>query len=451
MEGELALPGKKKKRPPATGGNGTVTFEDGCARKELRLDAGRERVKRFRAEVEILNTLKENGPRIDRVVPILDYQLSDKPYWYTMPALDGHLECVVHEYRGDVRKTVRALLPVIYALEKLSERDPAIFHRDIKPGNILHAGNGDQRELWVSDFGCAFLADPEAHRHTLDFRAVGAVDYRAPEYAHGRVETVTASGDVFSIGKLLWHMVNGVPCEVFPYTLWHPPEYDLSRRFPDNPLVDRLNLIIWRCVEYEPSKRPSYSGLIEQLESLLTTREDPEEVSLRDKLARQESRIQLGAVEARAHARVVRNIALADLKNAQAQLQPELQGLDPWKALLGKPTETTDHGLRQATDGPGTDTIFATSIRGLKVYAILYGPRAKKAPEGGQFPFVEMAVLRRDGRNLRIEIWEGNDGNLLQQKSFGTDERQTKPYEGNAALTLFRAVLQAAANGEILT
>jgi serine/threonine protein kinase len=418
-------------------------------RKTLKKKPRRESVKRFKAEVEILKRIGEDDPPIDRVVPILKYDLSKKPYWYEMPRLDGDLEAVVHEYRGDVIGAVTSFLPVVRALEQLSKRDPPVFHRDIKPRNILYKGDGKRRELWLADFGCAHLADPQAHRHTLDFRAVGAVEYRAPEYAHGRVENVTESGDVFSIGKLLWHMVNGVPHEVFPYTLWYPARYDLALRFAGDPLASRLNLIIANCVQHDPSKRPSYNALIEQLENLLIASGEPEEVSLRDKLARREAYIQMAAEEARAHAGVLRNIALNDLRDAQSQLRPELQGLDPWKAFLGTPTETTDSRLRQVTDGAGTDIIWSANVRGLKAYAILYSHTVSTPPGGSQYPFVEMSIRPKNGQPLTVRIWEGAEGQILQQTNFGSDARQQRTYEGNAALPLFRAALEALADEEL--
>jgi hypothetical protein len=107
-----------------------------------------------------------------------------------------------------------------------------------------------------------------ADRMTAQTRAVGATFFRAPEYTHGRVEQVNFAGDVFSIGKLLWYMCNGVAGEVFPYTLWFPAQYNLLSRC-NAPSVGSLNIIIASCVSHEPTERINYVALMGAFQRLI--------------------------------------------------------------------------------------------------------------------------------------------------------------------------------------
>jgi serine/threonine protein kinase len=59
---------------------------------------------------------------------------------------------------------LRWLLPVINVLQELHNRNPAVIHRDIKPGNIILTP--DERAVLV-DFGLTRLYDPNSDSQTL--------------------------------------------------------------------------------------------------------------------------------------------------------------------------------------------------------------------------------------------------------------------------------------------
>ena len=443
---------RKTKSTPRrkVGPNSTVEFYDGCARKIINKarKGQRERVARFKKEVEILKAVAKTD--IDRVVPIHKDNLSKKPYWYEMPRLDGDLEGIVKDYRGDAMGAVRALLPIVRALQRLSEHDPAIVHRDLKPQNILYKDGETERELWLTDFGCGHLDEPEAIRPTWDFRAVGATHYRAPEYAHGKVENVSTSGDVFSIGKLLWHMVNGVRFEVFPYTLWYPPAYDLSLRFAD-PDVVRLNLVISHCVAIDPLERPSYERLIEDLESL-GKEHDSKEMSLKDELARREAKNAAEFEEVRAHTRTLLQTVVNDLKKAVGALQVELGELDDLKPLLDAaiPNQTMEAMLDTVVDR-GLDAVIwsgGSRTRSLSARAILYSQHSARAgllPGIMRFPFVQVSVdvdPQMIGRPTTQDVLIWVDSGATRQLMNVGGERIPGAYDGSAALELLRAGLR---------
>ncbi|MCL2587118.1 MAG: protein kinase family protein [Firmicutes bacterium] len=243
-----------------SGGNGIVQLLEDRAVKTLHSKA-REKKARFKKEIEALRVLGKD--KIDGIVEILEVTNDS----ITMKRYNGDLTEIYEEFKGNPKRVMEILLPIVKALRTLSNAKQPIFHRDIKPENILFEVVEGELRLVLSDFGCCFLSDDD--RNTPDFRSVGAKAYRAPEYEYGRVESVNEKGDIFSIGKLMWNMINGVSAEVFPYVLWHPKEYNLSNRFPGDTDVMRVNLIIASCTNHEQADRPTYDELIAAMENIL--------------------------------------------------------------------------------------------------------------------------------------------------------------------------------------
>ncbi len=84
-----------------------------------------------------------------------------------------------------------------------------VIHRDIKPANILIDESGTPRLL---DFGIASLLergddDGNSLRAAADHRLTSA--YASPEQRRG--QTVTTASDVYSLGALLYRLLNGEP------------------------------------------------------------------------------------------------------------------------------------------------------------------------------------------------------------------------------------------------
>jgi hypothetical protein len=78
-----------------------------------------------------------------------------------------------------------------------------IVHRDIKPGNVLIAGN-DRAVL--TDFGIAHL-DGSTHLTSTGL-LIGSPSYLAPEVAHGH--SATPASDLWALGITLYQAVEGV-------------------------------------------------------------------------------------------------------------------------------------------------------------------------------------------------------------------------------------------------
>ena len=185
-----------------------------------------------------------------------------------MKKYDGSVYDILEVTKGNVKLVFELLLPVIKALYTLSTGNPPLYHRDIKPDNILFLKKDDEYTLYLTDFGTCFLNDG-SERLTPETMAVGPRMYIAPEYETGRVEEVTEKGDIFSLGKVLWCMINGEPEDFMPSNFWFVDEYDLIKRFPGNADMIVANSIIASCLNIAPYERCTYSSLIGQIENFI--------------------------------------------------------------------------------------------------------------------------------------------------------------------------------------
>ena len=103
------------------------------------------------------------------------------------------------------------------------------FIRDIKSGNIFI----DSTEaLILGDFGLVYYEDKDHTRLSKTFDKVGSSEWMPPWGNTMKIDEVKPTFDVFSLGKLIWTMISGVPS--LPYWYWDKEEYDLTKMYPIN-------------------------------------------------------------------------------------------------------------------------------------------------------------------------------------------------------------------------
>lgn len=144
---------------------------------------------------------------------------------------------------------------VARALEYLHGQSPPIIFRDLKPGNIMLAGDG---VIKLIDFGLARRYDP---RKKLDTYLTISPGFTAPEQLQDTRQSEPRS-DIYSWGATLYHLLTRtVP--VFSYDL--PSLTSLNPR-----ISEEVEQIVLRCLKGDPSWRyQSARELLLDLEEVL--------------------------------------------------------------------------------------------------------------------------------------------------------------------------------------
>lgn len=120
---------------------------------------------------------------------------------------------------------VHLLLQLLHALSYIHRRQ--IIHRDIKPGNVLVAG----QQLRLLDFGLAAIGEQ------MEGPTSGTLLYMAPELLLGRPATVAS--DLYAVGVLAyelfagWHPFGQAGSNVVQAILQQPPDWSFVEVEPD--------------------------------------------------------------------------------------------------------------------------------------------------------------------------------------------------------------------------
>ncbi|MBA3458702.1 MAG: protein kinase [Deltaproteobacteria bacterium] len=151
--------------------------------------------------------------------------VSDGERWFfTMELVRGRhfLEFVERDPRR-----LRLLLPqLVQGLRGL--HDAGLVHRDIKPSNVMV--DEDERVV-VLDFGLVTTTD--VTKQSIEGRAIGTIDYMAPEQALGT--HVTPAADWYAVGVMMFEALTGQ----VPYA-GHALQVMMTKQQVDAPLVSTL-------------------------------------------------------------------------------------------------------------------------------------------------------------------------------------------------------------------
>lgn len=124
---------------------------------------------------------------------------------------------------AEARRIAEALLDV---LDYLHARRPPVFHRDIKPLNVLREDTG---KVWLVDFG----AVRDVYRSTVagGSTVAGTFGYMAPEQLHG---VARPESDLYGLGATLVHVLSGQSPAELPHRKLRVdfrPRVNVSRAF----------------------------------------------------------------------------------------------------------------------------------------------------------------------------------------------------------------------------
>ena len=250
------------------GGNGNVELSEDIATKTLRNTGRENNIKRFLNEVRVIKQLSDdkelNIVEILEVCEDIEHPINS---YIKMKRYDGTVEDLLHLTKGNLLFTFQIILPIIKTLHKLAERENPIYHRDLKPDNILYRKEEDEYYAVLTDFGICYVNNSE-ERLTPQEISIGPRFFMAPEYEVGKVENVTCKGDIFSLGKLIWWLLWGEKGYYMPSNLWYIKEYDLYEKYHSSEMIF-ANYIISTCLKIDPNERISYDDLIVLIEGYM--------------------------------------------------------------------------------------------------------------------------------------------------------------------------------------
>ena len=191
--------------------------------------------------------------------PVVDADPHADPPWMVTAYIDGpSLEEAVGRYGPLAPERVRALgaglaegLAAIHA--------HGLVHRDLKPGNVIMAGDGPR----IIDFGIARAVDGTGTGLTSTGAVVGTFSYMSPEQVRG--DSVRHASDVFSLGCVLAFAATGRPpfgsdtaAAVMFRVVGQPPDLD-------GVVDERLRALIESCLAKSPQHRPAVPAVLAAL------------------------------------------------------------------------------------------------------------------------------------------------------------------------------------------
>jgi eukaryotic-like serine/threonine-protein kinase len=209
---------------------------------------------RFAREIRLAARL--DHPNILRV---LDSGDIGGQLWFAMPVVEG--ESLYDRLRREPQlppdEALRITRCVASALAYAHEQ--GVVHRDIKPDNIMLAGD----EVLVADFGVARAVSEVQSKLTATGMIVGTPTYMSPEQAAGDTN-IDGRSDVFALACVTYEMLVGEPPFKGP-----TPQMTLMLRLmqparplrPVVPVTEELETALLRGLAKDPAQRWATAGV----------------------------------------------------------------------------------------------------------------------------------------------------------------------------------------------
>jgi serine/threonine protein kinase len=158
---------------------------------------GERNIKRFIREAQSIAQLEHSN-----IIKIYEFGESQGKYFIAMEYIEGEDLSLIHMLKKQPpRKIVEVLIQVCNAIQHA--HDQGIIHRDIKPSNVMIRKDGTPV---IMDFGLAKEADRETSISKTN-EIIGTPVYMSPEQARGRVKSLDARSDIYSIGAMMYELL----------------------------------------------------------------------------------------------------------------------------------------------------------------------------------------------------------------------------------------------------
>ncbi|MCD6380423.1 serine/threonine protein kinase [bacterium] len=217
---------------------------------------------RFKQEADKL-ALLDRHPNICKIKHFFNH---GDEFVIVMEYIDGQSLKEILEEKGKlpIPEALEITCNIISALEPAHKQ--GIYHRDIKPGNIMFKECG---QVKIIDFGIAKAkTDPSL---TIAGTSAGTPDYMAPEQFDASKDIDYFKSDIYAVGTMLFRMLTGE----LPFKGDNEFALRDSKMFEKPPKPSKLNKeisksldnIILKAIDSEPDKR--FNSVGEMREKLL--------------------------------------------------------------------------------------------------------------------------------------------------------------------------------------
>jgi len=254
--------------------------------------AGEEDVQRFHAEAEAAAGLDHPG-----IVPIFEIGEHEGQHYFSMGFVEGEsLSARIRNGPLPPREAAEYTNKVAEAVAFAHEQ--GVIHRDLKPANVLLKESPESRDKspeqqdrrkpssssgsrhstldcqpMVTDFGLAKKVEGDSGL-TATGQILGTPGYMPPEQAAGKIDEVTETADVYSLGAILYNLLTARP----PFqadnpldTLMQVLEQEPVSPHQLNSKVPRdLETITLKCLDKDSRRRyGSAQQLVDELQRFL--------------------------------------------------------------------------------------------------------------------------------------------------------------------------------------
>ena len=241
------------------------------ALKVIRSDRVSARMlRRFELEAQLLGRLQHPG--IAQIYEAGTFETSrGRSPFFAMELVRGEpLDRYCERHELGTRDRLRLFIRIADALHHAHTK--GVIHRDLKPGNILVAGEGQPKVL---DFGVARVTDADVQVTTIRSdvgQLIGTVPYMSPEQIAADPAAIDVRSDVYGLGVVLYELLAGR----LPYDLTRRMIHEAARIIREEeptPLstINRtlrgdVETIVAKALEKEPARR--YQSAAEMAEDV---------------------------------------------------------------------------------------------------------------------------------------------------------------------------------------
>ncbi len=183
-------------------------------------------VARFRREAQAAANLSHPN-----IVAIYDWGQDEGTYFMVMELIRGRTLREIVKSEGALLPRRSAEIAAEAAAALTIAHQHGVYHRDIKPGNIMITDDGTVK---VTDFGIARALD-DSEELTRTGAVIGTATYFSPEQAQGL--PADERSDVYSLGIVLYEMLAGKP----PFTGESPVAVAYQHVSEQAPAPDSVN------------------------------------------------------------------------------------------------------------------------------------------------------------------------------------------------------------------